>query len=37
MLTRSMLTKAMGNTVLPAEPERKTKTVAPSFLKKIIR
>ena len=36
MLTRSMLTKAMGNTKIPDEPERKTKTVAPKFLKKII-
>lgn len=36
MLTRSMLSKVMGNTVLPEEPERKTKTVAPKFLKKII-
>lgn len=37
MLTRSTLSKAMGNTVVPGEPERKTKTVAPQFLKKIIR
>ena len=37
MLTRSMLTKAMGKTIIPEEPERKTKTVAPKFLKKIIR